>query len=224
MYRHGAHHGGRPVGPARGAPERAAPRQRHGPARPAPGPAPDRQPAQRPHRGPGLAVGGRRHRRRRVDRRPAGPTWPPSSSWGRCTPGSPSSCTRRPTSCCSPTSGPTTGSGPGSSPIPTWTPISIYRRGHFAHHKEEFGPKEPDMAFYGGYRCDRRTLGRRLVRDAVGISGWKNFTPLFKALKRRAVPADLGLDPRRAGAPVGGRCGRPPAAGGSTRCCGGCPG
>src|SRR5471030_1143823 len=24
---------------------------------------------------------------------------------------------------------------------PTWTPISIYRRGHFAHHKEEFGPR-----------------------------------------------------------------------------------
>src|ERR1700693_4847468 len=70
---------------------------------------------------------------------------------------------------------------------PTWTPISIYRRGHFAHHKEEFGPREPDIAFYGGYRCDRRTLARRLVRDAVGISGWKNFTPLFMALKNRAT-------------------------------------
>jgi fatty acid desaturase len=67
---------------------------------------------------------------------------------------------------------------------PTWTPISIYRRGHFAHHKEEFGPREPDIAFYGGYRCDRVTLRRRLLRDAVGISGWKNFTPLFKALTR----------------------------------------
>ena len=69
---------------------------------------------------------------------------------------------------------------------PTWTPISIYRRGHFAHHKEEFGPREPDMAFYGGYVCDRRTLVRRLVRDAVGISGWKNFTPLFRALRNPA--------------------------------------
>ncbi len=66
---------------------------------------------------------------------------------------------------------------------PTFTPVSIYRRGHFAHHKEEFGPKEPDMAFYGGYPCDRRTLARRLLRDAVGISGWKNFTPLFKGLR-----------------------------------------
>jgi fatty acid desaturase len=66
---------------------------------------------------------------------------------------------------------------------PTFTPIGIYRRGHFAHHKEEFGPKEPDMAFYGGYRCDRRALARRLCRDAVGISGWKNFIPLFKGLR-----------------------------------------
>ncbi|MHB1518442.1 MAG: fatty acid desaturase [Acidimicrobiales bacterium] len=69
---------------------------------------------------------------------------------------------------------------------PAWTPISIYRRGHFAHHKQEFGPREPDLAFYGGYRCDRRTLRRRLLRDAVGISGWKNFTPLFTALGKPA--------------------------------------
>lgn len=69
---------------------------------------------------------------------------------------------------------------------PAWTPIGLYRRGHFAHHKEEFGPNEPDIAFYGGYRCDRRTLARRLVRDAVGISGWKNFVPLVRSLK---VPA-----------------------------------
>ena len=66
---------------------------------------------------------------------------------------------------------------------PTWTPIGLYRRGHFAHHKEEFGPNEPDLAFYGGYPCDRRALARRLVRDAVGISGWKNFVPLFRSLK-----------------------------------------
>ncbi len=70
---------------------------------------------------------------------------------------------------------------------PAWTPISIYRRGHFAHHKKEFGPREPDLAFYGGYRCDRRTLRRRLLRDAVGISGWKNFTPLFTALGKPAA-------------------------------------
>jgi fatty acid desaturase len=80
---------------------------------------------------------------------------------------------------------------------PTWTPIGLYRRGHFAHHKEEFGPNEPDIAFYGGYPCDRRALGRRLVRDAVGISGWKNFTPLFRSLRiaayRRTSLSILGV-------------------------------
>ena len=66
---------------------------------------------------------------------------------------------------------------------PAFTPITLYRRGHFAHHREEFGPDEPDLAFYGGYRCTRATLWRRLVRDAVGISGWKNFKVLCRSVR-----------------------------------------
>jgi fatty acid desaturase len=66
---------------------------------------------------------------------------------------------------------------------PAWSPISVYRRSHFAHHREEFGPEEPDIPFYGGYRTTPRVLGRRLFRDAVGISGWKNLKPLFKGLR-----------------------------------------
>jgi fatty acid desaturase len=66
---------------------------------------------------------------------------------------------------------------------PAWSPIGIYRRSHFAHHREEFGPEEPDIPFYGGYRTTPRVLGRRLFRDAVGISGWKNLKPLFKGLR-----------------------------------------
>ncbi|HUY63880.1 MAG TPA: fatty acid desaturase family protein [Acidimicrobiales bacterium] len=66
---------------------------------------------------------------------------------------------------------------------PVWTPIGLYRRAHFSHHREEFGPDEPDMAFYGGYPCSRRTLWRRLRRDAFGISGWKNFSKLVRAVR-----------------------------------------
>ncbi len=66
---------------------------------------------------------------------------------------------------------------------PAFVPISLYRRSHFAHHKQEFGPQEPDLAFYEGYPTTRAALRRRLFRDAIGISGWKNFTPLFRALK-----------------------------------------
>ena len=63
---------------------------------------------------------------------------------------------------------------------PVFTPVQLYRRVHFAHHKDEFGPDEPDIAFYSPYPCTRRALRRRLFRDAVGISGWKNFVPLVK--------------------------------------------
>lgn len=77
---------------------------------------------------------------------------------------------------------------------PGWTPISLYRRSHFAHHRDEFGPDEPDIPFYSGYRTTPRVLGRRLLRDAVGISGWKNLTPLFKGLLRAtARPVAAGI-------------------------------
>ena len=80
---------------------------------------------------------------------------------------------------------------------PAFTPIGIYRRVHFAHHREEFGPAEPDVAFYGGYPCTRAALRRRLVRDAVGISGWKNFTALLRGtrnpLARREAWSILGV-------------------------------
>jgi fatty acid desaturase len=66
---------------------------------------------------------------------------------------------------------------------PGWSPIGIYRRSHFAHHREEFGPEEPDIPFYAGYRTTPRAVGRRLFRDAIGISGWKNLKSLVRGLK-----------------------------------------
>ncbi len=66
---------------------------------------------------------------------------------------------------------------------PAMVPISLYRRSHFAHHRAEFGPDEPDIAFYSGYPGRPRDLLRRLVRDAVGISGWKNFKVLVLATR-----------------------------------------
>jgi fatty acid desaturase len=66
---------------------------------------------------------------------------------------------------------------------PGFTPIALYRRSHMAHHRDEFGPNEPDIAFYSGYPSGPRPLLRRLVRDAVGISGYKNLVPLVKGLR-----------------------------------------
>ena len=49
---------------------------------------------------------------------------------------------------------------------PAFVPFDIYRRSHFAHHKAEFGPNEPDMGFYRGYPIARASFRRKLRRDA----------------------------------------------------------
>jgi len=68
---------------------------------------------------------------------------------------------------------------------PAFVPFEIYRRSHFAHHKEEFGPNEPDLNLYNGYPITRPSFRRKLRRDAVGISGWKNLKPLLLALRSK---------------------------------------
>lgn len=64
---------------------------------------------------------------------------------------------------------------------PAFVPLEIYRRGHFAHHRDEFGPDEPDMNLYVGYPISRVSFGRKLARDAIGVSGWKNLKPLLRS-------------------------------------------
>jgi len=80
---------------------------------------------------------------------------------------------------------------------PAFVPLSIYRRGHMAHHREEFGPHEPDIAFYSGYPSRPRDLARRLFRDAIGISGYKNLRTLvqaaFKASSRKIALPIIGV-------------------------------
>ena len=70
---------------------------------------------------------------------------------------------------------------------PAFVALEPYRRAHFAHHKDEFGPNEPDLGLYAGYPITRSSFRRKLMRDAVGISGWKNLKPLFLALRSRTA-------------------------------------
>jgi fatty acid desaturase len=67
---------------------------------------------------------------------------------------------------------------------PALLPITVYRRAHMAHHREEFGPDEPDLALYRGYPITRASLWRKLRRDATFVSGWKNLRPLLRAAAR----------------------------------------
>ncbi|HEV3225201.1 MAG TPA: fatty acid desaturase, partial [Acidimicrobiales bacterium] len=66
---------------------------------------------------------------------------------------------------------------------PAWVSTDLYRRGHMAHHKDEFGPNEPDMNLYNGYPITPASMRRKLKRDAFGNSGWKNLKGLFRGLK-----------------------------------------
>jgi fatty acid desaturase len=72
---------------------------------------------------------------------------------------------------------------------PSFVPFDAYRRSHMAHHREEFGPNEPDIPLYRGYPIGRDSFRRKLTRDALGITGWKLLKGLFRGL--RAPNGDL---------------------------------
>jgi len=68
---------------------------------------------------------------------------------------------------------------------PTFVPFDLYRRAHFAHHKEEFGPNEPDLNLYNGYPISKASMRRKLIRDARGSSGWKSLKALLLGLRSK---------------------------------------
>ena len=52
-----------------------------------------------------------------------------------------------------------------------FTNTDAYRRVHMAHHREEFGPNEPDIALYANYPISTASWRRKLARDAEGRTG-----------------------------------------------------
>ena len=77
---------------------------------------------------------------------------------------------------------------------PSFTPTDLYRRSHMAHHREEFGPDEPDIPLYRGYPISRDSFRRKLVRDATGRTGWKLFKGLLRGVR---APGAVGTQARR---------------------------
>ena len=57
-----------------------------------------------------------------------------------------------------------------------------YRLGHVNHHRDEFGPKEPDFLLYALYPVSRQSMRRKLVRDATGVSAFRIVRPRFQRL------------------------------------------
>jgi len=57
--------------------------------------------------------------------------------------------------------------------FPVWTSTDAYRRVHMAHHRQEFGPDEPDVPLYRGYPISTGSFRRKMWRDARGSTGLK---------------------------------------------------
>ena len=66
---------------------------------------------------------------------------------------------------------------------PDFTSTPAYRRVHMAHHRQEFGPDEPDVALYANYPVAPASLRRKLLRDAFGITGAKLFRAQLRGLR-----------------------------------------
>lgn len=65
----------------------------------------------------------------------------------------------------------------------SFTSTAAYRRVHMAHHRQEFGPDEPDIPLYANYPVTTASLRRKLVRDATGQTAVKLFRQQFVALR-----------------------------------------
>jgi fatty acid desaturase len=59
-----------------------------------------------------------------------------------------------------------------------------YRYVHMAHHREEFGPNEPDIPLYANYPITRASFWRKMRRDGLGSTGSRmlrgQFMSIFK--------------------------------------------
>ena len=51
--------------------------------------------------------------------------------------------------------------------LPLGTGTHHYRRGHANHHRDEFGPNEPDFLLYSFYPIIKPSFARKLRRDAT---------------------------------------------------------
>lgn len=82
-----------------------------------------------------------------------------------------------------------------------WVPLGTgshkYRRVHTAHHRDEFGPEEPDFLLYSFYPIVRDSFVRKIRRDATGVSAYRILKPRFKGLlvkgRRKAGLKLLGM-------------------------------
>ena len=67
--------------------------------------------------------------------------------------------------------------------FPVFVSTDAYRRVHMAHHRQEFGPDEPDIPLYAGYPISPESFRRKMLRDATGQTGFTLLRGQLQALR-----------------------------------------
>ncbi|MEJ6628115.1 MAG: fatty acid desaturase [Ilumatobacteraceae bacterium] len=63
-----------------------------------------------------------------------------------------------------------------------------YRYVHMAHHREEFGPNEPDIPLYANYPITRASFWRKMRRDGLGSTGFRMLRGQFVSVFNKKSP------------------------------------
>ena len=86
---------------------------------------------------------------------------------------------------------------------PVFTPVQLYRRVHLAHHKDEFGPDEPDMAFYSPYPVHAAGAATAPLPGCCRHQRVEELRPAGQEHAPQALPPHRSLHLRRPGPAVG---------------------
>ena len=94
---------------------------------------------------------------------------------------------------------------------PVWGDVARYRRHHLAHHTHTGTELDPDLCLAAPFPVTRASLGRKLLRDALGVTGVKRIlgllamdleiiaytvTPEIRRLSRRPLGEHLAAGAR----------------------------
>ena len=67
-----------------------------------------------------------------------------------------------------------------------------YRIVHRVHHNNLYEAIDPDLALMAGYPRGKMYLVKKLLKDAAGLTAWRNYLYFFGAPAMNAVPRRLG--------------------------------
>lgn len=82
---------------------------------------------------------------------------------------------------------------------PLFFSLYSYQKLHAKHHREPLASDDPDLSLIGGYPIPGRSLARKLMRDALGISYFKFIRYFIYMARRKAGTEKADADKAKQG-------------------------